>query len=144
MGNCICTYCCLHFTSNKLPLYKLNGIFKAKVVDVYDGDTVTVILINKCGFEKHKLRLYGIDTPEMAPRLNDPNRENIKKNAKLAKNKLQELILNKNVSLNLIGYDKYGRLLGTIYKKNFCSKININKFMLDNGYAKEYYGGTKN
>ncbi len=144
MGNCFCTSCILQFKSNKLPLYKLSGSFKAKVVDVYDGDTITVVLINKCGFEKHKLRLYGIDTPEMKPSRNDPNRNEIKEKAILAKNKLIELILNKIVLLDLIGYDKYGRLLGTIFLKNYCSKVNINKYMIDNNYAKEYYGGTKN
>ena len=68
MGNCIFIDCCLKCKTNDLELYKLKGNFRAKVVDVYDGDTVTIVIFNKCGFEKHKLRMYGYDSPEMKPK----------------------------------------------------------------------------
>ena len=95
MGNYIGIICCLYRKTNETPLYKLTGNYKAKIVDVYDGDTVTIIIFNKLGFEKHKLRLYGIDTPEMKPPLSDPNRDKVKEKAIASKNKLSELILKK-------------------------------------------------
>ena len=36
--------------------------------------------------------------------------------------------------------DKYGRLLGTLYDKK---GVNINKWMIEQGYATEYFGKTK-
>ena len=42
-----------------------------------------------------------------------------------------------------MGTEKYGRLLGVIYITKYCSKTNINQYMVDNGYAYEYFGGTK-
>ncbi len=143
MGNCICIIPCLHRKTNDLPLYQLTGTYKAKVVDVYDGDTITIVLLNKCSFEKHKLRLYGIDTPEMKPLRNDPNRDEIKKNALISKNKLSELVLNKIIEVDLIGNEKYGRLLGTVFTINYCSRTDINQYMIDNNYAYAYFGGTK-
>jgi len=143
MGNCICIDCFLSKKTNDIKLYKLTGNYRAKVVDVYDGDTITIIIINKCGFEKHKLRLYGIDTPEMKPLLSDPNRDEIKQKALESKTKLSELILNKIITVELMGTEKYGRLLGNVYTSYMYSKININKYMVDNNYAYEYFGGTK-
>jgi len=143
MGNCICIIPYLNTKTNDLPLYQLIGTYRAKVVDVYDGDTITIVLLNKCGFEKHKLRLYGIDTPEMKPLRNDPNRDEIKKNALISKNKLSELILNKIIEVDLIGNEKYGRLLGTVFITNYCSRTDINQYMIDNNYAYAYFGGTK-
>ena len=144
MGNCICLDCFLKYKTNHLPLYIIKGLYRAKVVDVYDGDTVTIVIFNKFGFEKHKLRLYGIDTPEMKPSKNLPNREEHIRKAHLAKDKLIERINNKIVQVDINGYDKYGRLLGTIYIKSCYSKENINQYMLNNNYGYAYDGGTKN
>ena len=127
-----------------MPLYELKGNFRCKVVDVYDGDTVTIILFNKLGYEKHKLRMYGYDSPEMKPRLDFPNREEEKQKAILAKNYLSELILNKIVEFESMGYDKYGRLLGKLYKLNtFTNKIELNQLMINQGHGYPYFGGTK-
>ena len=144
MGNCIFLDCCLKYKTNNLPLYSIKGLYRAKVVDVYDGDTVTIIIFNKLDFEKHKLRLYGIDTPEMKPSRSMPNRDEHIRKAHLAKEKLSELIFNKIVQVDIIGYDKYGRLLGTIYKKSCFNQENINQYMLNNNYGYAYNGGTKN
>lgn len=152
MGNCINTCCinsccidpCLFLKDTKsLDVYKLKGKFRCKVVEVYDGDTITIILFNKCGFEKHKLRMYGYDSPEMKPKKNVPNRNQEIEMAKISRDKLKELILDKVVIFESKGYDKYGRLLGNIYKRNFCNKLNINIYMVQNGYGYQYFGGTK-
>lgn len=143
MGNCICIDCCLKCTNNDLELYKLKGTFRAKVVDVYDGDTITIVIFNKCGFEKHKLRMYGYDSPEMKPRLDVANRENEIEKAKVAKKYLSDIVLNNIIEFESMGFDKYGRLLGKAYQLNYCSKVELNQLMIDQGYGYPYYGGTK-
>lgn len=141
MGNFI--DCCLITQTNDLELYSLKGNFRAKVVDVYDGDTITIVIFNKFGFEKHKLRMYGYDSPEMKPKLNIENRENIINKAKQAKEFLSNLILNKIVEFESMGFDKYGRLLGNIFITNYCSRQDVNKLMLDSDFGYAYFGGTK-
>lgn len=40
--------------------------YKAEIIDVYDGDTVTAVVdLGFLHFQEMKLRLYGIDTPEL-------------------------------------------------------------------------------
>ena len=143
MGNTVFCDCLLSNQTNELPLYELKGFFRCKVVDVYDGDTVTIILFNKLGFEKHKLRMYGYDSPEMKPRLDKENREEEVKKAKLAKQCMIELVLDKIVSFESMGYDKYGRLLGKLFLINYCSKNEVNQYMIDQGHGYQYFGGTK-
>lgn len=143
MGNTIFCDCCLRYKTNDMPLYKLNGLFRCKVVDVYDGDTVTIVLYNKFSYEKHKLRMYGYDSPEMKPKLDLENREDEIKKAKNAKEYLIELVLDKIVSFESMGYDKYGRLLGKLYLLNYCNKNEVNQNMIDKGHGYPYFGGTK-
>ena len=142
MGNII--DCCLSCQTNNLDLYSLKGNFRAKVVDVYDGDTITIVIFNKFSFEKHKLRMYGYDSPEMKPKLDKENRNHEIEKAKEAKQFISDLLLNKIVTFESMGYDKYGRLLGKIYTDNLCSKHDVNQLMLDKGHGYAYYGGTKN
>lgn len=125
--------------TDSLPLYKLEGKFECKVVDVYDGDTCTIVLINKGGFEKHKLRMYGYDSPEMKPLLKLPNRDEIKENAIIARNFFSDFVNNKLCIFESMGTDKYGRLLGILW----CDGVNVNELMLNNGYGYAYEGGKK-
>ena len=141
MGNFI--DCCLIYQTNELELYSLKGNFRAKVVDVYDGDTITIVIFNKFGFEKHKLRMYGYDSPEMKPKLHIENRDNIIYKAKQAKEFLSNLILNEIVEFESMGFDKYGRLLGKIFINNYCSRQDVNQLMLDSEFGYAYFGGTK-
>jgi micrococcal nuclease len=103
--------------------------YNATVTGVYDGDTITCEI--DLGFSVktlQKVRLFGIDTPEL--------RKEEYKDGIIARDKLRELILDKNISLYTIKdkKGKYGRYLGIIYKDN----VNINRYMIDNGYAVEY------
>ena len=52
-------------------------------------------------------------------------------------------MLNNIVEFESIGFDKYRRLLGKIYQKNYCSKVEINQLMIDQGHGYAYYSGTK-
>ncbi|MBA42971.1 MAG: hypothetical protein CMF62_03050 [Magnetococcales bacterium] len=117
------------------PYFSFNNqIKKAKVVKVYDGDTIHVIFKHNSSYYKFKIRLYGINTPELKPPKNDKNRDKIIKNGKKARDRLTELILNKEIILECLDFDKYGRILGIIKLNN----ININQLMLDENLAIKY------
>ena len=123
---------------NKLTkFYTLNKInVWAKIVHVYDGDTVHAVfsLPNSSTIYKYKLRLAHIDTPE----LRSKNTKEVKK-ANEAKKVVEDMILNKIVYLELEGEDKYGRILANI----FINNLNLNQYLIDNKYAYRYEGGTK-
>ena len=144
MGNCIKYYnkCKLNkFNKDSIEYYNLNDkIFLCKVVDIYDGDTCTIILKNNGYYQKYKVRMYGYDSPEMKPLKNIKNRNEIIKKAKNAKKALSNKILNKIVTIKCGNWDKYGRLLGTIYIKKF----NVNEWMIKNNHGYVYKGGKKN
>lgn len=50
----------------KIEKFSLNNmIFDAKVIKVYDGDTITVVFNYNNKYYKWNCRLNGIDTPEI-------------------------------------------------------------------------------
>lgn len=115
--------------------------YQAKIVDVYDGDTVTALFdpfpdSNYSNFYKFKIRMNSYNSAEIKPPKNIENREKIIELAHNSRNKLRELILNKEVKLVCHNFDKYGRILGDIYD----GELHINQYMIDNGYGKPYNG----
>jgi endonuclease YncB( thermonuclease family) len=127
-------------------LYTLNGKEKwARVVDVYDGDTLNIIFFVGSELQNHKFRLYGIDTPEIKPLKSISNRDEVIDSAKKSKEYLASLILNKVVYIKFRQEEKYGRLMGEIYFDNTTTSSNasVNQLMVQNGYAYEYFGGKK-
>lgn len=112
--------------------------FDAKVIDVYDGDTVT-LAVNKFAsglFFNVKCRLFGIDSAEIRTK----NKEE-KKFGYEAKQFLSNLVLNKIVKVKCSKKkDKYGRaVLGTL----FIDNTNVNQLLVDKGFAYEYFGDKK-
>lgn len=109
-----------------------------KVVDVYDGDTVKIVFSlsenEPNRLYKWNCRLINVDTPELRTK-------NLKEKeyGKMVRDKLREKILNNVVEINCKDFDKYGRLLVEIFYEN----ININQWLIENNYAKQYNGGTK-
>ena len=105
-------------------------LYKATVINVYDGDTITCNI--DCGFgvilKNQKIRLYGIDTPEL--------RGEDKKEGLEIRNILRDKILNKEILLKTIKdkKGKYGRWLGIIFFDN----QNINDWLIENNYAEKY------
>lgn len=115
-------------------------ILKAKVVDIYDGDTITVILeIHNGVYRKFKCRIAHIDSPEMKPLKTCENRDLHIDCAKKVKSILQDLIYNRVVELHCGKFDKYARVLVTIYYKN----TNINDLLIKHKLVKVYEGKTK-
>jgi endonuclease YncB( thermonuclease family) len=139
MGNRAAKLILSYETNDTRKIYKITGKYICKVVDVYDGDTATISLINNCQIQKLKLRMYGYDSPELKPRLDKVNRDEEIKKAKEAKQFLSDLVLDKICTVDTRGFDKYGRLLGTLYAEN----VNINELMVSHGHGYEYYGGKK-
>ncbi len=148
-------------TDADVPFTTLEGHkSKAKVVYVYDGDTVYLVYedSNK-QYQKVHARLAGIDTPEMTKTSGI---------AKLARNALISLVTNisldeydtrsspelkylldKNTKVLYAifkGKEKYGRELVELYDyedaRGDFSK-SINQKLIDTKHAKPYYGGTK-
>ena len=102
---------------------------KCKVIEVYDGDTVTLAFKFRGKYFKKRCRLHGINSPEIRTR----DREE-KKQGFLAKDHLKEMIDGKIIILDCFGWDKYGRLLGNIYMGKIC----INDKMMEDGFAEKY------
>ena len=64
--------------TNDIELFDLKGqTFDAKVVDVYDGDTCSIVIKLNNQWTKFKVRAYGYDSPEMRPSKNLPDRDEI-------------------------------------------------------------------
>lgn len=111
-----------------------------KVVKVYDGDTITIATYlpnDKCLY-RFTVRLRSVNTPEL-----HTDKESEEKAAQFVREKLKTKILNKIVYLSNIGYDKYGRLLATIYvtledfERNEMN-YSVNQWLLTNHYAVIY------
>lgn len=128
------------YDDNSVELFSLNNkIVYAKIVKVYDGDTCYAVFMLNGKPVKFHIRMEGYDSPEMKPLLKILNREKVIIDAKLAKTELEKIVLNKIVKLHCGTWDKYGRLLAKLYVDELC----VNKYMIENGFGYEYFGGTK-
>lgn len=104
--------------------------YNAHVISVYDGDTITVEI--DLGFYAHlknmKLRLYGINTPEI--------RGDTREAGLVARDALRSRILDKDVVVRTIRdtQEKYGRWLAHIE----IDGEDINNWLVANNYAVSY------
>lgn len=127
-----------------IQFFSLNGLrVNAKCVSLYDGDTiVSVFAPEENGVStkfKWKCRLAGIDTPEIRSR--NPK---VKQRAQEAKEFLSNIVLGKDIVLECGKFDKYGRVLVTIFVLIEGQNTNINQYLIDQGHAVEYNGGRRN
>lgn len=128
----------------EIPFFSLQGqTMNCKVIDIYDGDTCTIVLPLFDTCYKFKLRMYGYDTAEMKPKKNVENREEKKELAKKHKQFFSDLVLNKVVRIECLDWDKYGRLMGKLYTSVDDQDICVNDYMVENGMGYAYFGGTK-
>lgn len=98
-----------------------------RVIGVSDGDTLTCLLKSN---KSMKIRLAGIDAPEKAQPFGHKSRQ-----------LLANLLYKRNVTLRIQGYDRYHRILATVYDEQ---NRNINLIMLQQGMAWVYQGYKKN
>ena len=90
-----------------------------KVVGIADGDTITV-LQNK---QQIKIRLAGIDTPEKSQDFGSR-----------AKKFTSDQVFKKQVRVEKMGTDRYGRIIGMIFYDGSC----LNEDLVRAGYAWVY------
>lgn len=133
---------------SNIPDWTCKGITEyTKVVDVVDGDTVDIARMMGEKVYQFRVRLYGIDTPEKRPPLSQPNRLAEIAASKVSSDALKTLLEKSNwlIRIDFVGEDKYGRLLGNIFvlKENSKEWLQVNQWMIENNYAKPYFGGTK-
>jgi endonuclease YncB( thermonuclease family) len=95
------------------PAYDLSG----RVVKVTDGETITLLDANQM---QHKVRLYGIDTPEYKQPYSSA-----------ATKTLAGLVDGDGVGVEVKETDGYGRAVGVVHKGN----VNVNLEMVKSGYA---------
>jgi endonuclease YncB( thermonuclease family) len=129
--------CCFKPDIENAPPFTLNGVqLECKVVDVYDGDTITIIFPFYGNYYKDKCRLFGIDTPEVRTKNLEEKAAGLN-----AKEWLKQKILYKTVIIDFKGKGKYGRLMGDVYEKN--NNVSINTELIQKGMAYSYDGGKK-
>jgi len=116
---------------NKNYLYH----YSAKVLEIYDADTIRVELNLGFGLiwrgsdnRGVEIRLFGLNAPEM--------KGSDKENGKISRNKLREQILGKEITIKTIkdSKEKYGRYLGIIIKED---GTNINNWLISEGLAEK-------
>ena len=115
------------FSETKLVSYN------ASKIKVTDGDSL--------GFGKEKIRLFGIDAPELKQICNDKFNKPYKCGEK-AKEELNRFILsasevNQKIYCYYFERDKYNRILGECFWGE-TKKININSLMVMFGHAVAY------
>lgn len=97
--------------------YSMQDSFYAEVIKVADGDKVTV---KKESGEKIRVRLYGVDSPELK-----------QETGAEAKQFTEKLLLKRVIRVEVKDRDSYGRFVADIYIKN----VHFNKEIVKNGYA---------
>lgn len=96
---------------------------KGVVINVIDGDTIT--LLEKTPEQKRtcRIRLEGIDTPERG-----------QNGYEGAKKYLEKLIWGETVTVQYTRHDRYGRILGEVW----YGKIFVNDELVKEGWAWHY------
>ena len=121
-------------------MIKQKFVYEAKVLDVHDGDTITVEI--DLGFNMKftdKIRLYGLNAPELKIK-NEAKKmvENV--SGSQARDILQSLLpIGSTIVVETVKdkKEKFGRYLGNVYVVKGEEQIFINEYLLKNGYAKK-------
>ena len=109
--------------------------YKAKLDRVVDGDTVDANIDLGFDITIHKrIRLAGIDSPESRTRDLEEKQRGL-----ASKDRLIDLLKDGKFTLESKEVGKYGRALGILT----VGETNINKTLVEEGYAVEYWGGKK-
>jgi|TARA_B100000073_G_scaffold300786_1_gene267412 micrococcal nuclease len=109
--------------------------YNAKVIRVVDGDTVDALVdLGFSTFKKVRIRMMGINAPESRTRDMEEKAKGL-----AAKIRLEELLEEEKFVLESHGVGKFGRCLGTLH----VDDVNVNKTLVEEGHAWEYYGGKR-
>ncbi|WP_240744199.1 thermonuclease family protein [Desulfopila sp. IMCC35006] len=98
----------------------LSQVITGKVIHIADGDTITILDSSR---NQHKIRLYGIDTPEKGQAF-----------GQAAKKFTSSLTASKTAEVTVYDTDKYGRTVGVV----MVNGTNVNQSLIKAGYAWQY------
>lgn len=130
-------------TKQNTELMSLKGnIYNAKIVYIYDGDTMHVVFKEFDKFYRWNCRIMGVDTPELRTKNTKEKEMGYK-----VRDALIESFMNKIVKIKCDDFDKYGRLLIDVFVPNDVEEndgsLMLSQWLIKNKYAYEYDGGTK-
>jgi len=110
---------------------------RAEVLRVYDGDTFEARVHLWPGLEvTTRVRLRGIDTPEMNARCSDERAR-----ALAARNALSHLLAQGDVAIGRVTPDKYGgRVVADVVTR---STPDVSRALIEAGLARRYDGGRR-
>jgi micrococcal nuclease len=107
----------------------VNYVYRALLISVYDGDTITVDVDLGYGVWMRgvKIRLSRINTPEL--------RRPTLIAGRASRDHLQELLSNPEIIIKSTKKGKYGRWLAEVWN---VDGVNVNDRMMRDGYAVTY------
>lgn len=122
-----------------------------KILDVYDGDTFTIGYLENGKEHVRKFRLYGIDAPEIKPKINTNDYEMHKKAGKICRDFVKKIFetVNNIVWIQFLKNEKYGREMGNVFfDKEYKydpnnENQNLANFLVTNKLGLAYDGKTK-
>ena len=120
-----------------------NKEYIAKIVYIYDGDTMHVVFKEFGQYFRWNCRISGVDTPELRTK-----NEKEKELGYKVRDVLRLKFMDKIVKIKCGEFDKYGRLLIDVYvpdefKSPEKETQMLSSWLIENGYAYAYDGGTK-
>jgi len=108
--------------------------YSAKIIDIYDGDTLRADIDLGFGvvLKNQTFRFFGINAPEIH---GDTKTAGVKTTAYV-----QETLADKEVIIMSLKdeKEKFGRWLGRIYYHNGKDWVNLNQELIDKGLAVKY------
>jgi len=128
---------CVKKTIQKPKMYRY---YIKEIIKIIDGDSLIALV--DLGFHLYlekNIRLMDIDSPEL--RTLD---EEMKAYGLRSKEKLEEYLTSGDGRIildSISNKDKYGRVLGNLYKEG--KDVTASEYMIANGYAWPYSGGSK-
>lgn len=126
-------------TLENTPDFGMKGkTIRAKVIDVYDGDTITLAFVFHGQTFQKKCRVSGVDCAEIRTRNAVERAVGFQ-----GKDLTSTLTLDKIVTVEFDKSkdDKYGRLLGIIWLDD--NKTRLDRRLIDAGLGCEYNGERK-
>jgi len=117
---------CSRFLSSQTQSFPASGQSQpVQVVSVHDGDTMRV-LING---EEERIRLCGIDAPELKQQLGESSRDHLRSLVNKA---------NQQVVLTVVDVDRYGRKVAEVSSSN-GRVLNVEQIKSGNAYLYREY-----
>ena len=109
--------------ANKTIAIPAGETVTGRCVGVHDGDSLTIIVSTPEGTRQAKIRLDGIDAPELGQPF-----------ARVSRAGLAEMVFERDCAVESRGADKYGRTIGRVS----VDAADVNAAMLDSGLAWHY------